>query len=287
MPSHIFTRLGHWEESIAANRASAKAGGEATYDSRHATDYMVYAHLQLAQDRAARQMTDESLGMKPNDHFASAYAYAAMPARLALERGEWSTAASLPLQPASYPWAKYPQAEAVNAFARGIGAAKSGQADKARIEQARLVTLSGAAKEAKIAYWAEQIAIQADVVGALALCADGKSADCTDALGKAAAREDATEKHVVTPGPVLPAREMLAEILLDTGKAPESLAAYEAVLAKEPNRYRAVAGAMQAAEKAGDAAKAKTYAAALVKLGAKADAERPTLAQAKRLAALK
>ncbi|MSO76092.1 MAG: hypothetical protein EXQ87_04170 [Alphaproteobacteria bacterium] len=289
MPSHIFTRLGLWEDSIQANRAAAKSAGDAVFDGHHARDYMVYGHLQLARDRAARQSTDDSRAMKAIDHFAASYAYAAMPARLALERDDWKAAAALPLQPAadSYAGEKYPQSEAVNALARGIDAAKSGDAGAAREQVTRLLALRDTAKEAKLSYWADQIEIQAAVVDALALCAEGKSSECGAAFGQTAAREDATEKHVVSPGPILPARELYADMLLEAGKHGEALKEYEAVLAKEPNRYRAIAGAMQAADRAGDQAKARKFAADLVKQASGADSERPSLTQAKQLAAAK
>ena len=283
MPSHIFTRLGYWRDSVASNTASAKVDGGGGISSQHAYDYMVYAHLQLGQDGAARQVTQQSLGRKPVDHFAAAFAYAAMPARLALERGEWKEAAGLPLHAAdAYPWKKYPQAEAVNAFARGVGAARSGDADGARQQQARLQQLREAMT---IPYWREQIDIQADIIGALTLCAEGKTPDCIEALRKAAAREDATEKHVVTPGPILPAREFLADTLLEAKQPQAALKEYDTVLVKEPNRYRAIAGAMQAAQQAGNTAKARTHAAHLVSQAADADSERPSLQQAKLIAA--
>jgi hypothetical protein len=286
MPSHIFTRLGYWRESIAANTASAAAAGTVVMDGHHAYDYMVYAHLQLAQDKAARAAMEKSYASQPVDHFAASFAYAAMPARFALERGQWAEAAALPLKPAAdaYAWKKYPQAEAVNAFARGVGAARSGDAAAARAQQTRLAGLRDAAKELRLAYWAEQIDIQSGIVAALALCAEGKPADCVTALREAAAREDATEKHVVTPGPLLPARELLAETLLTQRLFAEALKEFETVLEKEPNRYRALAGAMAAAEGAGDAAKAKRFAAEVVKLGSDADEMRETLRQARKLA---
>jgi hypothetical protein len=286
MPAHIFTRVGYWKESIAANRESARVAGNATFDGHHAADYMVYAHLQLAQDEAARKVMQQSFGMKPIDNFAAAFAYAAMPARMALERGDWTTAATLPLTPAvdAYPWKKYPQAEAINAFARGVGAARAGNAATTRAQLARLIALRDAAKELRLGYWVEQIDIQAALLGALALCAEGKSAECIDGLQAAAKREDATEKHAVTPGPLVPARELLAEFLLAQNKSADALREYEAVMAKEPNRYRTLAGAMVAARGAGDQAKARSMAAALVKLGDGADTQRATLQQAKQLA---
>jgi len=286
MPSHIFTRLGYWRESIAANQASIKTDGNTTLNSPHGYDYMVYAYLQLAQDTAARQTQLQSMGGKPIDHFVSAFAYAAMPARVVLEQDDWRAAAALPLQPGAdvYPWKKYPQSESINAFARGVGAARSGDAAAARQEQKRLTALRDAAKEAKLGYWVEQIDIQAAVVDGLALCAEGQQAACIDALRTAATREDATEKHAVTPGPLLPAREILADILLVQGKAGDALIEYEAVLVKEPNRYRAIAGAMAAAQQSGNQEKARTFAGNLVKQSAMADSQRPSLDKAKSLA---
>jgi hypothetical protein len=217
------------------------------------------------------------------DHFAAAYAYAAMPARLALERSDWAAAMSLPLEPAAdaYPWKKFPQSEAVNAFARGIGAARNGNADAARQQQARLVSLRDAAQEAKLGYWVEQIDIQAALVGGLALCADGKTEECIAQLRQAASREDATEKHVVTPGPIIPAREILADMLLASGKAEEAVREYEAVLAKEPNRYRTTFGAARAARTAGDQDRARVFFKQLVDLGREADTERDGLEEAR------
>jgi hypothetical protein len=286
MPSHIFTRVGHWRESVESNRQSARIDADKTVNSPHAYDYMVYAQLQLGQERAAEEVISHAkrIAAKP-DHVAAAYAYAAMPARLALERGAWPEAAKLPLEPAAdaYPWTKYPQSEAVNAFARGVGAAMSGDAAAARVEMARLQSLRDAAAGRKLAYWAEQIDIQAEVVRGLASCADRKPDECLAILRAAADREDATEKHVVTPGPIVPAREMLAAMLVKEGKAADALREFEAVLAKEPNRYRAFAGAMQAAERTGDAKKAAFYAERVIEQTAAADSARPETAQARRL----
>jgi hypothetical protein len=283
MPSHIFTRLGYWRESIDSNRWSSRTASEDTFDAHHAHDYMVYAHLQLAQDRSAREALEKSRSMKPVDSFPAAYAYAAMPARLALERNQWAEAGKLPLQPAAdaYPWNKYPQAESVNAFARGIGAAMSGDAGAAREQQARLLALRDAAKQANLGYWVQQIDIQADLVGSLALCAEGRSEECIAGLRKAAAREDATEKHVVTPGLLIPAREMLADTLLASGQAKEALIEYESVLSKEPNRYRTTLGAARAARSAGSQDRAREFFGRVVDLGKEADSERDGLQEAR------
>jgi hypothetical protein len=286
MPSHIFTRVGHWQDSIETNRASAKAASKIAFDAHHATDYMVYAHLQLAQDRAAREAMEESLAKQAVDHFGAAFAYAAMPARLALEVEDWKTAAGVELKPAAgaYPWHKYPQAEAINAFARGVGAARAGDSATASKEHARLQTLRNVAKVRKLGYWAEQIEIQAQAVQGLSLVAGGKTSEGLDVLRTAAKREDATEKHVVTPGPLLPAREVLADILLEIGKAADAQLEYESVLAKEPNRYRATFGAARAAHQTGNREKAKLHYAALVELGKNSDnsdSQRKTLTEAR------
>jgi hypothetical protein len=187
------------------------------------------------------------------------------------------------LRPAAetFPWKKYPFTEAINAYARGIGAAKSGDAVAARAQADRLQTLRGAMK---VAYWVEEMAIQTEVVRGLASCAEGNRPACISTLRAAATREDATEKHVVTPGPILPARELLADTYFAIEKPREALREYEAVLVKEPNRYRAIAGAMQAADRAGDREKAKRFAAELTKQAAAADAARPSLTQARQLA---
>jgi hypothetical protein len=286
MPSHIFTRVGYWKDSVESNRVSARVDGDRSGQSPHAYDYMVYAQLQLGQDKAAREVTTHAAGVANKvDNFAAAYAYGAMPARLLLERGAWAEAAKLPLVPAAeaYPWKKHPQAEALNAFARGIGAALSRDAAAAGAEVTRLQALRDAAKELKITYWADQIDIQAEVVRGLATFAGGKKDEGLAILRTAADREDATEKHVVTPGLLVPAREVMAFVLLNEGKAADALRAYETVLTKEPNRYRAFAGAMTAAERTGDAKKAAQFAERLLEQTASADTQRPEMAQARKL----
>jgi len=286
MPSHIFTRVGAWRDSVESNRVSAKVDADRTWNSPHAYDYMVYAHLQLGQDRAARAVIDHALAVpKKVDHFVTSYAYAAMPARYALERGDWKTAANLPLEPPAdaIAWKKYPQSEAMNAFGRGIGAAMSRDPAAAQVEVKRLQALRDAAAAMKLGYWVEQIDIQAEIVRGLATGAAGQHAEGIEILRKAAAREDATQKHAVTPGLLLPAREVLAETILQWGKPADALQEYEAVLVKEPNRYRAFAGAAQAAARAGDAKKAAYYSARVVELTDNADSPRPEVAQAKRV----
>ncbi len=286
MPSHIFTRVGAWRDSVESNRESARVDGDRTANSPHAYDYMVYGMLQLGQDRAAQGVIRHAQGVpKKADHFAAAYAYAAMPARYAVEREDWRAAASLPLDPPAdaYPWKKYPQAEAINAFGRGLGAAATRNPDAAFAEAKRLEALRDTAKELKIGYWADQIDIQAEVVRGVATCSAGRHAEGIEILRKAATREDATQKHAVTPGLLLPAREVLAYTILDWGKPADALREFEAVLAKEPNRFRAFAGAAQAAQRAGDPKKAAYYSARVVELSAAADSPRPEIADAKRV----
>ncbi|MSQ88873.1 MAG: hypothetical protein EXR32_06305 [Betaproteobacteria bacterium] len=283
MPSHIFARVGAWKESIESNRASARSGGDKSFDKWHAYDYMVYAHLQLGQHGAAREVVSDALRNPARiDHPATAYAYAAMPTRLALERGSWKEAAAIELFPTAdaFPWKKYTFAEAINAYARGIGAAMSGDAVGARAQLARLQALGEATK---VPYWIEQIAIQAEVVQGLAARAEGNTAQGLVILRKAADREDATEKHVITTGPLVPARELLAYMEIEAGEAKLALGNFESVLQREPNRYRSFAGAARAAERAGDSRKAAVYSKRLLELTASADTSLSEVAYAKRL----
>lgn len=280
MPSHIFTRVGAWTDSVAANAASAKADTASGPNTLHAYDYMVYAHLQMGQDRAAQVLRDSAVAItKRPDNFAAAYAYAAIPARLVLERGDWAAAAKLPLTPPAeaYPWAKYPQAEAGNAYARALGAAAIRDSAAVETELARLQRLRDRASELKIGYWVEQIGIQIDVVRGLAAFKAGQADAGITALRQAADREDATEKHVVTPGMMLPAREVLAGARLEQGDSKGALRDFEAVLHKEPNRLRAMAGAAIAAERSGDSTKAREYAEQVSRQTASADVGIPGL----------
>ena len=285
MPSHIFTRVGAWKESVRSNRASAQAGSDKTFDKWHAYDYMVYAHLQQGEDSAARKVVAEAMGNPARvDHFATAYAYAAMPARLAIERGDWKAAAQLDVVPADgFPWAKYPHAEALNAFARGMGAAMSGNPISARAEVERLDNLRDVTAGRKLSYWVEEIEVQAGLVRGLALCTDGKRTECHETLRAAALREDASEKHVVTPGRLIPAREVLAYATLEGGDAAAALKEFESVLEREPNRLGAYVGAAQAAERMGDGSKAAEYAGRVRELTQSADTPIADIAQAKRL----
>jgi tetratricopeptide (TPR) repeat protein len=280
MPSHIFTRVGYWRESIASNAASARAAkaGKEPHDQLHSMDYLVYAHLQVAQDKEARAVMEEMValsGYNPNVR-TGPYAVAASQARYMLERGDWRGAAGLQVQPSRFAYV-----DAVTHFARALGAARSGNLDAARSEIAKLVELRDKLQQAKDDYWTEQVDIQRQIATAWVLNAENKQADALAAMSAAADLEDKTEKSVVTPGWLLPARELYGAMLLERGMAKEALAAFEATLTKEPNRLGATVGAAKAAEKLGDAAKARQYYAKAVALTEGADASRPEVAEAR------
>ncbi|MEP7301592.1 MAG: hypothetical protein ABI699_08685 [Caldimonas sp.] len=261
MPSHIFTLLGQWRESVASNLAARAAARPGTQQAFHASDYMIYAYLQLGETDNARQVLEQARAASPVDTFGVAYPYAAMPARIAIENAAWKEAAELPLYPAAdaYPWQKYPQAEALNAFARGIGAAMNNEPAKAYAEVKRLTLLRDAAAALKEPYWADQVDIQVEVVRGLAMTAEGKHKEGIEVLRKAADREDGSAKHVVTPGPVVRARQMLATMIDKYGNPAEALSEYEKVLLEQPELYAAVVGAVRNAKRMGDAQKTAIY----------------------------
>ena len=270
MPSHIYTRVGYWKESIDSNIASVNAAKaeKSVGNYLHAQDYMVYAHLQLGQDKQARAVMDEM--MRETDFkatvLAAHYALAASPARYAVERGDWNGASQLPVRPSAFSYVM-----AISHFARALGAARSGKPEAAKADIAKLAELRDKLREAKDAYWAEIVDIQRQVAAAWVLHAEGKYDEALKAMSAAADAEDKTEKHAVTPGPLAPARELYGEMLLDRGMAKEALAAFEATKAKEPNRFRGFLGAAQAAEKLGDKAKAKDNYEKLIALAAGAE----------------
>jgi tetratricopeptide (TPR) repeat protein len=285
MPSHIFTRVGAWRESVGSNQASvAAAKGDMRYIP-HGWDYMVYASLQMADDAGAEKVGAATRAVRTlnNPSFSEVFAAAAIPARLALERGHWAEAATLTLHPAvsETDWKRFPQAEAINVFARALGAARSGDAAGARREIERLHTLRKALSERKLAYWAEQVEIQAKVATAWALYAEGQKEEALTAMRAAAEHEDQTEKHAITPGPLMPARELLGDLLMELGRPADALAQYEASIAKEPNRFRGLYGTGLAAERAGDRARARGYFEKLAAICAQSDSRRPELARAK------
>lgn len=282
MPSHIFTRRGFWQESIDSNRASA-AAAKNQFDQLHAMDYLAYAHLQLGQDAAARRVFEDMMTIDKVsfEHFVTAYAMAAIPSRYALERRQWADAAALTLPKTDFPWQRFPQSEAVLVYARALGAARSGNVDAARKDLERLHALREALAAAKLSYWVEQVDIQHQVTAAWVAFAQGQREEALQTMRAAADREDATEKHPVTPGPIVPARELLGEMLLAANQPQPALQAFEASMQVEPNRFWGLYSAARAAELAGDRAKAKTYYAQLIALAERADSERPALVEAK------
>ena len=278
MPSHTFTRVGSWQESIDANLASAAAARKdnATAEELHALDYQAYAYLQTAQDAAAKRTVEaiEGLGAKIQTTGAGNaapppagyYALAAIPARYALERAAWTEAAALAPRQTPFPWA-----DAVTHFARALGAARTGDAAAARQEVEVLATLRDALKKANDAYWTGQVEIQRRGASAWLALAEGRTAEGLTLMREAADLEDATEKAAVTPGPIKPARELLGEMLLQLKQPAEALAEFDATLKKEPNRFRATYGAARAAEAAGEKTRAAGYYASLRQLSKGAD----------------
>jgi tetratricopeptide (TPR) repeat protein len=281
MPSHIYTRVGYWKESIASNAASVKAARaeKSVGNYLHAQDYMVYAHLQLGQDQQARAVIDDML--KETDFKATVaaadYALAASPARYATDRGDWEGAAQLTVRPSGLNYAM-----AITHFARALGAARSGKPENAKADIQKLAELSDKLRDSKDGYWSEIVDIQRQVAVAWMLHAEGKYDEALKAMSAAADAEDRTEKHALTPGPLAPSRELYGFMLLDRGKAKEALAAFEATKAKEPNRFQGYAGAAKAADALGDKDGVRRNYQQLVALTADADTERPDALAAKK-----
>ena len=280
MPSHIFTRVGYWKESIASNAESSRVAGadKEGHDQLHAMDYLVYAHLQLGQDEKAAAIIDEMNAVTgfTETFIAGPYALAASPARYAVERGDWKAATALQVRPS--PLA---HVQAITHFARALGAARSGNPEAAKADIAKLAELWDKLRDAKDAYWSQQVDIQRQVATAWLLYAEGNRDDALKAMSAAADAEDKTEKHPVTPGVLRPARELYGVMLLESGNATEALAAFEATLRKEPNRLGAYVGAAKAAEKSGDSAKAQEYYGQVVAIADAADNTRTELAEAR------
>ena len=287
MPSHIFTRVGYWKESIASNIAAARAAkaGKEFHDQLHAMDYMVYAHLQLGQDKSASEViaeiasTASAFDPEAGAHVGS-YAIASSPARYMVERSDWKGAAQLQVRAS-----KFAHTEAITHFARALGAARSGALDAAKADIAKLAALRDKLRGAKDDYWSEQVDIQFEVASAWVLYSEGRHDAALKVMHAAADAEDKTEKATVTPGPLAPARELYGAMLLEHGMAREALTAFEATMAKEPNRYNGLAGAAKAAELLGDVAKAKTYYGRLVTLAGTGDGHRRELAAARQFLA--
>jgi tetratricopeptide (TPR) repeat protein len=296
MPSHIFTRLGLWQEVISSN-LDAKASAEAyavrnrmpgAWDEQlHAMDYLVYAYLQGAQDKRAQGVLDELERIRRVDppNLKVAYAFTAIPARIALERRQWAEAAKLPFPPGAmetFPWQRLGWTEAHIRLARAVGAARNGDAAAARQEVARLAVIRQTLSEIKGDYdWAKQVEIMHQVASGWLAYAEGRSEESLRLLRAAAELDDATDKHPVTPGSILPAREQLGELLLELRQPEAALREFETSLRSTPNRFNGLYGAARAAELASDRKRARTYYAKLVALCRQADSGRPAIEEAK------
>jgi tetratricopeptide (TPR) repeat protein len=291
MPSHIYSRVGLWPEMVEGNRASYSAAkgelkdktlGIGAYDALHAMDYMVFGQLQQAQDKAAKQLVDEAGAIrKVNvENFVAAYAFAAMPARYALERGDWAQAAKLTLSPPDLAWNKFPQAESILVFSRSLCKARTGDVAGAHEDVARLQTLKESLTAAKNACWASQTDFQITTVNAWIALAEGRNDEALKLMRAATEAEEASDKHPVTPGNVVPSRELLGEMLMALNQPQQAQAEFERSLKRDPNRFRGLYGAARAAQAAGNQQAAREYYAKLDKLAAMRDSERPELTQA-------
>ncbi len=277
MPSHIFTRLGLWDECIQSNlvaAASAKCYGESAglkghWDEElHALDYLVYAYLQKGDNSAAKKQWDYLNTITEVDpiNFKVLYAFAAIPARYLLENKMWKEVAGLTTYPANFPWEKYPWQKGIIHFARLMGAVHVNQLDSARAELKNLHVIYDTLMNQKDTYKANQVQVQIKTGEAWIQFKQGNISEAFKLMKLAADMEDNTEKHSVTPGEVIPARELLADMLLLAGNFPDALVAYEADLKKRPNRFNALYGAAVASEKMNNLEKALTYYQQLVKV---------------------
>jgi tetratricopeptide (TPR) repeat protein len=282
MPSHVFSMLGMWPESIRSNQALL--GAAKTYV--HAMDFMVYAYLQGAQDREAKRLVDESAALLASQAPPAAHsptggvlavhtAFAAIPARYALERGQWAEARALSLR------ASYPAADAITYLARAIGAARTGDGAGGRKEIEHLRSAHTALTQSRDVYWAEQVAIHRLAAEAWVSYATGKKSEALKQMQAAADREDASEKHVAMENRLWPMRELLGELLLALNRPAEALRAFELSLKAAPNRFRGVYGAARAAERLGNRAQARRYYEKLDALSSRADTDRPEVAKAR------
>ena len=289
MPSHTYVLLGRWKDTITSNDAAeiAEADRGTPEDRIHALDYLVYAHLQMAQDRKAKDVVD--LALKIEDDLvarkhdsglrARPFGVAAMEARWALERLDWATAASLPARPSP----RYPMAESVPHFARAVGLARSGRPEQASADIERLAALQKTLADAKNLYWARQLLIQLKVANAWVERARGRDADAVALMQDAATAEETSETHdTLSPGPIgMTAHEALGLLLLELGRPGEAFGAFEASLRTSKSRLRSYAGAAAAAAAVGNTSAARSYYTKLVELADGSDGTRPELAQAK------
>jgi len=295
MPSHIFVRLGLWQEAIASNLASAAAAGdyevkshmEGAWDQRlHAMDYLVYCYLQTGQQGEAHRLAEEAGAIKQVKPagFIGEYALAAIPARFTVERQQWAGAASLTPRPTAGP-----AAEAITWWARALSAARLGDVAAAQQDIAQIQLMKNeldASPDASAKYWAGQVEIQRRAAAAWLAHARGQDDEALQLMRSAAEMEDATEKSPVTPGPVLPARELLADLLMDTKQPALALTEFQTSLRSAPNRFHAIYGAAQAAESANQTKLAKGYYAKFVEICSYCRRDDPSLRRAQQFLAM-
>jgi tetratricopeptide (TPR) repeat protein len=282
MPSHIFIRLGLWQEAIDSNRASdaaAKSKMKGNPDPRlHAMDYLIYAYLQKGEDLQAKGIVNDLafLPKAKQESLTAAYAQAAIPARHAIERRRWAEAVALTAHPSRYPYT-----EAITYFSRAVGAARSHRLIEARGELEVLKSVRDRLVEAKNKYWADQVEVLLQAAAAWTEYADGKHERAVLHMRTAADLEDSLEKHPVTPGPIVPAREMLADLLLEVGEPEAALIEFEKSLKNAPNRFNGLYGAARAAERAENFEAARSYYEKLVAGAGESGDRRTELAEAK------
>jgi len=283
MPSHIFTRLGLWDESIASNLAAAQAARRDgwTGEELHATDYLAYAYLQEGRDREARAILDRlpevraRLNESDSNYPAGLYALAAIPARYAVERRKSAEAAALEVPEGWFPGGPMCWAEATLWFARGLGAVNTGNLADARRTVDDLAACEKRLRAASLALWANTVDVQGRAVEAWLAAAGEDHEEAIEGLRAAADLEDGADKPPITPGAVIPVRELLGELLLELGRSAEALAAFEAALESSPNRFRSLHGAAVAARATGEDEKAREYLSRFTELTRRADRERP------------
>ena len=285
MPSHIFTRLGMWEESVAANRSAAEAARayaamrhrDATEaEELHDLDYMAYSYLQEGQDAKAKEIVDFAATVRktnPELEFIAAYALAAIPSRYALERNDWADAAALRISALPH-WSSFPFLEALFEYSHALGRAHTGDLVGARKAMDRMRQLRDATADPKFDYFKRQLDLQMQAASAWVAYGDGMKEDAVDLLRRAADAEDILGKHPVSPGALVPAREQLGDLLLKMDRPKEAQREFEAALKIYPGRFRGLYGAAQAAEQIGEREKAQHYYAKLTEQTAKADGSR-------------
>ena len=290
MPSHIFTRLGMWEESIAANRSSADASRayaamrhrDATEaEELHALDYMAYSYLQEGQDSKAKEIVDFAATVRktnPELEFSGAYALAAIPSRYALERNAWSDAAALRI-PALPHWSSFPSFEGLIEYSHALGRAHTGDIEGARKAIDRMQQLRDSSTDPRLDYFKRHLDLQIQAASAWVTYGEGKKDEAVNLLRRAADAEDILGKHPVSPGALVPAREQLGDLLLTLNRPKEAQQEFEAALKIYPGRFRGLYGAAQAAKLIGEKEKADHYYAKLAEQTAKADGSRSELAE--------